>query len=189
MLLIYGHFLFRVFTVSQLRSLEYSGAKCPSGRDLVVSGNSYSSNWSFFVINIQKCVGETYWKTETEIDDEIPNIQVEITIVNTFFDFDDYEQPIQTYLDDRFFYTLLPDLKLIKYAYIRRNEVETQDGFFYFTPNGAESEFVNIQRIDESLAAYSSYDDVVFCKCAVINSLLICPAISIIYSCNLAYVS
>lgn len=74
-----------------------------------------------------------------------------MVVINSYFDFDDYSQPIKTYIDDRFLFNIMFDFTKENIVYIRQNEAETQDGFFYYTPDGSNSEFLSVDRIDQRL--------------------------------------
>jgi hypothetical protein len=45
----------------------------------------------------------------------------------------------------------------------RENKVETQDGFFHYSPDGDETSFVSINSIIEKIKVESS-DRILFCK-------------------------
>lgn len=127
-----------------------SSSLCPTNNDLHLQGNSYSgSTFQYFEITLQRCdPGSSTCESAANIDAEIPNVGIDVTVVNSYFDFDDYEQPVKTFLDDRFLYTLLPGYSVNTDVYLRKNKAEVQDGFFYYTPNGEELEFVGFQRVD-----------------------------------------
>ena len=46
-------------------------------------------------------------------------MNVDIAVANTFFDFNDYEDPIKTYIDDRLYYDLLPGFGIANIAYVQ----------------------------------------------------------------------
>jgi len=46
-------------------------------------------------------------------------LEVTIYIVNSYFDYDDYNEPVKTYLDDRFTYTNLPGMTKASFIYIQ----------------------------------------------------------------------
>jgi hypothetical protein len=98
------------------------------------------------------------------IDEEITKTVMDITVVNAYFDFDDYEKPVKTYLDDRFLFNLLLGYKLEQTTYLRNNQIETQDGFFAYTPDGDESEFVAFERVEGRLNNFDPDDNIIFCK-------------------------
>lgn len=89
---------------------------------------------------------------------------MDIVVVNSYFDFDDYDKPVKTYLDDRFYYNLLQNYRLDTTTYLRNNQIETQDTFFAYTPNGDESEFVAFERVEDNLRNFDTGNNIIFCK-------------------------
>ena len=89
---------------------------CPSSRDFKVRGNSFSDTYEYFALSISKCEGASW---AGDIDDKIKYMNVDIAVANTFFDFDDFEDPIKTYIDDRLYYDLLPGFGIANIAYVQ----------------------------------------------------------------------
>jgi len=46
-------------------------------------------------------------------------LEIGIILVNSYFDAEDYDTPIKTYLDDRLFYNLLPGFTKTSHVYIQ----------------------------------------------------------------------
>ena len=80
---------------------------CPVNNKFEVQGNSYSAVEKVFGISLSKCVGESHCQTTTNIDSILSGVFVEMLMVSTHFDFNNYEDPVKTYIDDRFFYNAL----------------------------------------------------------------------------------
>ena len=101
---------------------------CPTSTNFEVLGNVFSSSRSYFEIDVSRCVNDTIpdviCKTDTEIDQIIDEFSLGITLVNTYYDFDDYDEPVKTYLDDKYFYSTLSAYTKEVDVYIRENEVE-----------------------------------------------------------------
>lgn len=47
------------------------------------------------------------------------SINIDIILVNTFFDFNEYSNPVKTYMDDRYAFDLLP-------GYVKKSQVYVQ---------------------------------------------------------------
>ena len=132
---------------------------CPISNNFDLQGNVFSNLYSYFQITIRRWENDTredvICKDESEIYDKINQMSVGVTIVNSYFDFDNYENPVRTYLDDRYqFNTLSGYSKDIKF-YISKNEAEVQDAFFNYAPGGDKIEFVSVNRVDQNLEADS----------------------------------
>ena len=63
------------------------------------------------------------------INDAISATNIEIVLINSYFDFSDYENPVKTYLDDRFLYNLVPPLQTDGKIFVKHNIAETQDQY------------------------------------------------------------
>jgi len=46
-------------------------------------------------------------------------MEIGIFVVNSYFDSDDYDSPVNTYIDDRFFYNLIPQYTKSSLIYIQ----------------------------------------------------------------------
>ena len=86
--------------------------------------------------------------------------------MNTFFNFDDYTNPIKTYIDGRFTFDLLPGyvkrndvfIQSVLYnKFNRKNGAEVQDSYFAYQPGGTQKEFVGIDRVDQRMAVANDY--------------------------------
>jgi hypothetical protein len=130
--------------------------------NIINLGNSYSSGYKSFEIVLLKCtVG---CQTDADIDDMVSQTSIDATVINTYFDFDDYDSPVKTYLDDRFLLDLIGGFNIKKKVYLRENEAEVQDGFFYYTPDGDELDFVGFSRVEDGISPYTALDNAFFSK-------------------------
>ena len=104
---------------------------CPMHRNLSVQGNSYNTNYNFFEIVVKRCSNSSgtgvVWADTADIDSESRNLTLNLALVNSYFDYDDYKNPIHTYLDDRYQYEITPDYEKTIIIYLKNNEVELKD--------------------------------------------------------------
>ena len=63
--------------------------------------------------------------------------------MNTYYNFDNYTAPVQTYFDDQFYYEFVDGFNKESTVYIRQNGVEQKDSFYRYTPKGDESNFIS----------------------------------------------
>ena len=77
---------------------------------------------------------------------------LQLALVNTYFDFDDYDSPVNTYLDDRFIYDFIPGFEKENLVFIKQNEAELQDSVYRYTPDGDKKQFVGVDRIDSRIS-------------------------------------
>ena len=56
--------------------------------------------------------------------------------VNTYFDFNNMVQPVQQFIDDTFFWPILPTMGKQSFFYLRQSFTSLSDQFFSFSNNG-----------------------------------------------------
>ena len=73
-------------------------------------------------------------------------------MVNSYFDFDNYDEPVQTYIDDRYSYNTISGYTKYIRIFVSKNEAELQDTFFTYAPGGDKKEFISVNSVDQDLA-------------------------------------
>ena len=138
---------------------------CPENNNFFVQGNSIANSYSFFDINITRWVNDTesdlIWGDEEEIDDILTDIELNIALVNSYFDFEDYDNPVKTYLDDRFRYNLVNSLEKFVVISLQENEAETKDNYFQYSPEGDNHNYVSVDRVDKEIRNAGNQSNVV----------------------------
>ena len=66
---------------------------------------------------------------------------MDVAFVNSYFDGNDYENPIKDYLDDRIYDFLNDNSQKLTNAYIKQNTATVQDDIFHYSLNGVDSNF------------------------------------------------
>ena len=117
---------------------------------MFVLGNSYSDNYTYFEITFSRCFDREDCQAYDDITAAISSTYVHVAVVNTFFDFDDYVAPVHTYLDDRFYFDLVPGFEKEQILYIKQNGAELQDSVWHYTPDGDQVDFIGIYMIWKS---------------------------------------
>ena len=116
-----------------------NGFLCPLNKNYTLQGDYNSRDFYGVRIEIQKCINTTdngnHWKSDEEINQIINSGYVEISLVNSYFDFDDYDTPIKKYLTstNNLFMTN-GDITRWFSAFIKQNEALTSDGLLYSEP-------------------------------------------------------
>ena len=98
-----------------------------------LEGDYYSSNFRYLEVKIFKCNGKTSQvacKTKTEIDAFFEPKSFSFAFVNSYFDFLNYQQPIQQFIDDSLFFQLESDKEKKANLYVMKAEMEMQDNIF-----------------------------------------------------------
>lgn len=126
--------------------------ECATDNTFEILGNSYASSYKYFELILRKCDGTspsgTTCQTDSDIDSYISALNLDMAVVNSYFDFDNYPTPVQTFVDDRLNYTLHPNIKKTATVYIQKNTIELKDSFFRYSPQGKSSSFVNIEKTE-----------------------------------------
>ncbi len=65
--------------------------------------------------------------------------------VNTYFDFEDFEDPIKFFIEDAYFYPIMPGWCKHGFIYLRRSFTNLQDSFLPIFPSKNHT-FFSIQR-------------------------------------------
>ena len=67
---------------------------CPKHLNFSIQGNDYASTFSYIEITINKWNG-TKWRTLKESNEAISDNKLELIMINTYFDYDDYTSPVK----------------------------------------------------------------------------------------------
>ena len=77
---------------------------------------------------------------------------MEIIIINSFFDLEDYNNPIKSYIQDGLeFYTINGNRNNVR-LYFQENESERQDDYFALFPQSKEEKFLRLANFDQRLS-------------------------------------
>lgn len=97
------------------------------------------------------------------IDAVLQNSYLTLAILDSYMDFDDYETPVKSFLDDRYLFKGTPAFRKQVRVYLRENEVNLADSLIPLGQSRQE-EFINVDRADTDLQVISgeTYLDVIF---------------------------
>ena len=112
---------------------------CPIRNDYILQGDFNSKEFHGIRLEIAKCQNSTvngnHCKTEEQIEAVIHSGYIDISLVNSYFDFDDYETPIKRYLSSTNNLFLTNDNNTQWFdSFLKQNEALTSDGRFYGEP-------------------------------------------------------
>jgi len=156
----WGTKYFKYQNQTEVNLLGINNAYCSTDRNFLIQGNSLSEDFLYIELLLTKCSGSG---CPADLNSKISKMKVEVPVVNTFFNFDDYQDPVKTYIDGRFSYDLLPGYVKTNYVFLKKNEAEYQDSYWAYQPGGNKKEFVGIERVDQRLAVQDdAVDDVIF---------------------------
>ena len=119
---------------------------CPKLSDVQLLGNLYSSYMKYISIKISKWNGTTSsgvpCKMQYEINDYIDTYSPKIIVSQSYYDFDDYKDPIKHYIDTKMLFKLISEFTIESNIYVQENHAEQRDSIFQFQPSAIENSFI-----------------------------------------------
>ena len=94
-------------------------------------------NYQIIQVNLYKCEG-VGCKSDAEIDDIVNTHNIDIEVISTYFDFNNYDNPIQHFLQDLNIVALTPNLSQYVNYYVRENTATLNDNIFLGSQAGSE---------------------------------------------------
>ena len=128
---------------------------CPKNTDFFIRANFNSDNYEVIQITIEKWSGSNC-KSESEIKSVLNTNYIDIALISSYFDFEDYENPIHYYLQDMNLFNLIPTLGLQVQYQAKQNQAVMNDDFFLGS-QGLTNE-ASFYSIDRKRVTYSSIE-------------------------------
>ena len=118
---------------------------CPVNKRFRVAGNYLSNNYKYVAVNLNKWVGAN-WKSDTEISILSNKIVISIVYMSSFMDFNNFNIPVKSYVDDRLsFYLQANYVKVVK-MYAKLSKATLDDDYFKIQ-SPTKKEFFSIERV------------------------------------------
>ena len=102
---------------------------CPKNTNFFVRANLNSDDYEIVQISAGKWTG-TNCKSDDEINDVITAHKIDLALISTYFDFDDYQNPIHYYLQDANVFPLISTLCVETQFTIKQNQATLNDGIY-----------------------------------------------------------
>ena len=124
---------------------------CPLNKSYILQGDFNSDVFYSPRIEIAKCQNTSenanHCKSEEQINQVINSGYVEISFVNSYFDFNDYDTPVKKYLSstNNLFMTNDGTTRWFE-ALVKQNEALTSDGIFYGEPFKSQKFYSVMQK-------------------------------------------
>ena len=88
---------------------------CPVARNFSIAASYYASRYDYIQLKVFRCINSTsssvVCKSTKEIDDAAKVSTLRFPITNTYFDFNNYNEPISHFIDDGFYWDLFPGFR------------------------------------------------------------------------------
>lgn len=81
--------------------------------------------------------------------------------MNSFFDFDDYVNPVQTFLDERFKYNVVSQFDRTITLHLQNDQAELKDSYFQYSHEGENLDLVRVNRVDKEFKNNGDTDSVI----------------------------
>lgn len=139
--------------VQQLKYLAY----CPVNQTFEVDGSVYGMDMKYVQILVKRCVNGTdvVWKTPQEIEDKIKASDFLFGFANKYFDLADYENPIKSYIEYKYTYSLVSGFHKSATLYVKKSEAELDDELLQIS-NTQQIEFLSIDNFLYDFSAEKS---------------------------------
>lgn len=122
---------------------------CPTDDTYSLIGDFNSGIFQNLEIFIFPCVNSTannnHCQSDADISSMITSGYIDLALVNTYFDFDDYDEPVKSYVTSTNNMFLTPDLTQYYEGFIQQNKVSKSDNIF-FTADFEEEYFYTIEN-------------------------------------------
>ena len=120
---------------------------CPIGEDYFLVGDLNSRIFRHIEIFVVPCTNDTVagvtWKPQEEIERVITSGFINTAITRSYFDFDDYDAPVKTFLSEADNHFLVPNLTTWIEYFVQENTALTSDNILFSEPF-TESKFYDI---------------------------------------------
>ena len=137
---------------------------------LEVQGNVFAETFKYFHVAIHKWLNSSdsqiVWEDQSVIDQVVNTVKIRISVINTYYDLNNFEKPINSYLDDNFEYSGITGLTSRISFSITYNEAETQDSYLSLFLDHEEDNFISVENAEYFLqsAQDSMIMDIAFLK-------------------------
>ena len=78
---------------------DYAKYICPKNKDFYIRSNYNSDSYEIIQIDVKKWSGD-FWKSDKEIFDTLSSHFIDFGLVSNYFDFSNYSNPVNPYLQD-----------------------------------------------------------------------------------------
>lgn len=120
---------------------------CPKNTDYFVTSNFNSDRFDGVSVILRKCVGDGC-QSEEDINWTIDNHWFEVGLINSYFDFDNVENPVQSYYEDTSLYPLKANFPSLLLVRVTQNEYVVDDNLYFLGIGGKKGTFYSINTKD-----------------------------------------
>ena len=136
-------------------------------KNYTISGSYAAPVYQYLSFALSTCTvsGATNCKSASEISTYMKDTQLSLFYTNFYFDSNDFVKPIKSYIDDKYWFAIIPTMRLDADVFVRYNTLSLQDGFVQISGD-TKDEFMSvpqaIQRIDDFSASDGKFVRIYF---------------------------
>ena len=123
-----------------------------------LQGNTYADTYSFLLITVNKWSGMG-WKSTNEIISTLSGKMLTLAIVNTYFDLNDYNNPVKTYIDDQLKFSITSGYSKSMIMSAQQRTSIKSDDFLYFWNEASTDNFVGVESYTIDFQATTNTDN------------------------------
>ena len=130
----------------------------PETYNLQLVGDNQASRYKYVELLFKKWENGTgiVWQDQATIDNLVNELDINVFIVNTYFDQDDYTNPIKTYIEDGLEYRGLNSYRSDAKYYFQENDIEMLDNYFSLLPSPTQKSFFRLANSNNLLSFSTS---------------------------------
>eukprot|EP00347_Sterkiella_histriomuscorum_P023442 403334623 len=140
---------FRFWDQRKVNLYGINNFNCVKQKDLYIQGNYYSKEFQYVEIRVRRCKYEDPKQkcaSKAIVDSFFDSNQLNIAFINSYFDFNNYTQPIQNFIDDALYFLLDSNMRKNANLYVQTNKALLKDQILTFTEEEIQFTSVNDYR-------------------------------------------
>ena len=131
---------------------------CPKNTDFYISGNFNSLNYEAIQVSLSKWTGSN-WKNDAEIDKVLSSIYIDFQVLSTYFDFNDFVNPVKSYLQDSNDIPIIKNMSTFVSYNVQINEVYDNSNIVFGSQAfGSKFNFYSAEKSDTVFDEFSQDD-------------------------------
>ena len=127
----------------------------PANNNYYLQGNLLSDNLSYINLKLIRWNPANskgiQCKSKQDIDSFISNVGVGIFTASSYFDFDDFSDPVKHYVNDGLYFYFAPGFTKLVSIYVKENSYELSDSIFRYEPSTAKNKFISTDDFNVDL--------------------------------------
>ncbi|CDW81502.1 UNKNOWN [Stylonychia lemnae] len=121
---------------------------CPEWTNLTLQGNFHAPQFQFLYLEFIKCTSKSLCSNSTLLKKRIESSYIQLIPVSSFFDVQNYVQPIKHFMDDAF-YPMVDNMNIFATMLFRQSNIELADSLNGFYEEPFEDVFYQMSTLSQ----------------------------------------